>query len=327
MLRFALLGVFIYGASPVLAQPQLANQRDFRTIGGEESGQVAFTTDSKQFYFVFPFHRMSIRDVRSGDVVRQIGEPVDAYPWDLALSPDGKSLALIAGGTTGGEVRLLDRESGDLLQILRGHQKIVRSVAFSADSQTVITCGDDRTLRWWDATSGENTATEPTGGTSFAFDMASGLVAVPTSPTGGSGVVEIWNVASRAEQRTVATAHTGYAIAIAPGGTLVATLAGPRANPVIQVHDTQSGVLVTTLEDAYQDGTDRLAFSPDGNLLAEAETNGGVVLWDAATGKRLSRERGGITGDLLFSPDGQWLAQVYGISDSSSGVMLWEVMQ
>jgi WD40 repeat protein len=64
----------------------------------------------------------------------------------VATSPDG---ALIAGGTQGGTVVLLDAKTGTLLKALRGHAGPVLDVGFSADGRTLASGSADGTVRVW----------------------------------------------------------------------------------------------------------------------------------------------------------------------------------
>ena len=70
----------------------------------------------------------------------------------LALSPDGK---LIAAAGIRGSVAVIDRASRKLERTLVGPGLPVWSVAFFPDNRTLLTGGTDRTIRRWDAVSGE----------------------------------------------------------------------------------------------------------------------------------------------------------------------------
>jgi cytochrome c len=70
----------------------------------------------------------------------------------LALSPDGK---LVAAAGVRGSVAVIDRKARKLEHTLVGPGLPVWSVAFFPDSRTLLTGGTDRTIRRWDAVSGE----------------------------------------------------------------------------------------------------------------------------------------------------------------------------
>ena len=95
--------------------------------------------------------------------------------------------------------------------------------------------------------------------------------------------------------------------------------------------DQASSAMVTLLTEQQQDGTlpitdvNGVAFSPDGKLLATADSDGTVRLWNPATGQAISAalrvDPGSLNGvnGVAFSPDGKLLAT----ADSDGTVSLW----
>lgn len=69
-----------------------------------------------------------------------------------------------------------------------------------------------------------------------------------------------------------------------------------------------------------------LVYSPDGKVLAAGASPGGIILWDAQTGKVLRRIEGDHVGDFLaFAPDGKTLATTRNWQQRRAGVVyLWE---
>jgi cytochrome c len=70
----------------------------------------------------------------------------------LAISRDGASIA--AAGITGA-VALIDRNSRSVIRTLAGRGVPVWALAFLPDGRTLLTAGGDRTIRRWDAETGE----------------------------------------------------------------------------------------------------------------------------------------------------------------------------
>ena len=321
MLRLACVCFPLLAAIPVFAQ-QLSKELDVPEKS-EEYGSIAFSPNGARFYAAGTGEVIKVRDTSTGELLTQIKEQEHCYTWALAMSPDGKTLAASHGfsGNEVGIVRLFDAETGALKVALRGHKRVVRSIAFSADNKTVATCGDDHTLRWWNAAAGVETAMRTTNGVLFEFDVKSGLIAVPAGKSG----IELWDTSTMTQKQVSCGDLNVYRVSISPGGHYIATNGPSYKNSLISVWDTGSGKLVTSFGAGHNDSVSRLAFSPGGKVLASSNLNGRVTLWDFASGEELDHARGGVTSGLQFSPDGKKLAQVYGGSDSSSGVKLWEI--
>lgn len=147
---------------------------------------LAFTPDGKQIVTA----RDSIRvwNVADGEQIAEFKEPEGIFVGDIAVSPDGKTVAvacfdtnvelwdlttkklkqkledhreavaavayspdgkILASGSWGFEVVLWDAESGERLRVLTGHAQSVNDVAFSADGTQLATGADDGLTRIW----------------------------------------------------------------------------------------------------------------------------------------------------------------------------------
>lgn len=279
MLRLSYVFLLSLAALPVDAQ-KLSSEQNIPERS-EEYGSIAFSNDGARFYVAGDGQAIKVRDATTGELLTRFDEQERCYTWALVMSPDGKTLAASHGysGNEQGLVRLFDAETGELKIVLRGHERVVRSIAFSADSNTVVTCGDDHTLRWWTASTGKEVAKHPTSGVLFQCDVPSGLIAVPSVKSG----VEIWDLSKRRQERTICGQSKVYQLSISPGGRLVATSGPSYQDSTIQIWDAVSGEIRESFGAGHNDHVSRLAFSPNGKLLATSNLNGRVTLWDAAT--------------------------------------------
>ncbi len=81
-------------------------------------------------------------------ILGQLG-PGHGKIFAIALSPDGKLLA--SGGYFMPEdvIRIHDFQSGELLQILKGHENVVYDLGFSPDGRWLASGSYDKTVRLW----------------------------------------------------------------------------------------------------------------------------------------------------------------------------------
>ncbi|MFQ5937796.1 MAG: protein kinase [Acidiferrobacterales bacterium] len=135
----------------------------------------------------------------------------------------------------------------------------------------------------------------------------------------GDGVVRLWNVESGTLQHTVPVgAGSGAALAASPDGRWLAMVRGN----VIALWDSKENEPAGELV-GHEGTIRRMAFSPDGRILASVGVDRSVILWNLSA-KQVLQRLGGYEHDVLtvaFAPNGRRIAT----SDASGQITYWEV--
>lgn len=296
-----------------------------RTLEGH-TGTVrpAFAPDGKTVATGSDDQTIKLWDTVTGKELRSLPGHVRGV-WRVAFSPDGKVLAAVADK----RVFLWNPATGEKIREFEAHADTIRAVAFSPDGKALATGGTDETVHLWDAATGAAKWTmkidrrgelwEGVWSLAFAPD-GKALAAGSGNGIGGDGHVRVVDPASGAVRQTF-DAPGGkqvWAVAFSPDGKYLAN--GTTLSGQVTVRDTDTWKVVAEWTGG---GMMRaLAYSPDGKVLATA-IDRDIVLWEAATGKRL-RVLSGHTNFIMhvaFSPDGNLL--VSGGSDRTA--RLWKL--
>ena len=290
-----------------------------------EINAIAVSGDGRTLYTVATDARLAIWDLagdrrldRRFDAGPPLVNPDDQYPKGMALSPDGRTLAV---AQIDGTVQFVDTRTFERRRRLQAVRGAATAVDFSPDGRRLAVLSERGQVTLWDART-LRPAGELRGLQGFSQAIAfspdgSLLAGADLNPDVNSGVL-VWNIRRR-ELIAPRFRATAASLAFSPDGRLLA--ASGQEGPT-QVRDARSGKLVASLE--TEDFARSVAFSPDGSLLAVGHYGGSARLWSTRTWKPIGRRMDGHRARLTavrFSPDGRTLA-----SASADGtVLLWDV--
>ena len=218
----------------------------------------------------------------------------------MALTTDWSALAAPTKVNT---IHLMNINDQSVLTF-EGHTHTVNAVAISPDGKTLVSCSEDRTVRFWDIQTGTQKKQVDFLGNALAFSLDNKLLAIKS----WYGQVLLLN--EETGESASLTGGLGYAwsqsdIAFSADSTMVA--AG-RDNLVF-VWDAVNQVNINTLA-GHADEIYGIAFSPDNKTLASSSFDGSILLWNLETGSQIAllKANNSAVRTMAFSPSGQLLA-------------------
>ena len=256
-------------------------------------------------------------DVKSGQVSLTLyGHrlEVSSMTWSsdgkLLASGDGVDLNSFQRKPVAGEVKVWSTSSGRLLTTLRGHTDRISGVAFTPDSQRIISSSYDSTLKIWDARNGELLRT---------ISGKLPIISIVLSTDGSTVVSASAMVELESDPFLRMEPFEGKVL---PESEEQEEQLRPES-PVLW--DVKTGKQLLKLE-ASDHSVDAIAFSPDGARIIGVGTeeqeidqapqsdshswSGAGTVWDGKTGKKILRFGGTVRamGSVACSPDGKWIA-------------------
>ncbi|MDM8520917.1 WD40 repeat domain-containing protein [Anaerolineales bacterium HSG6] len=153
----------------------------------------------------------------------ELDQTYDHYPNsvnDAQFSPNGITLASVAGNTLG----LWQLSDDTLIGNANGHLGTVKQVLFSSDGETMITSGDDRTVRLWQASDGTALKSLEMGYVPYTIALLptdNNIIAI----NNGSNV-DFWNLENEEQLYTLRTFtnSSNYSMVFRPDGQILATI-------------------------------------------------------------------------------------------------------
>jgi WD40 repeat protein len=257
---------------------------------------------------------------------------------NIRFSPDGKLLSVESGSSA----QVIDLARQEIVATIRGFESSISDVVIAPDNQNIVF--KEGSMQMGDAVGLWNTATgkvehyfDPSNPDTNHWDSAPAIS--PDSRLVAAGIdnqVYIWELAS-GKKRFILNGHNQdiNSVGFSPDGKL---LASDDQDGIVRLWDVKTGKFIKIIS-----GTDgevyAVEFSPDGSQL-NIESNS-TYHWDLETGKLSGPdpESGapdpfafqmhlqgysqnwlpGISGELVFSPDGNSLAS------GSEPVLIWDM--
>jgi WD40 repeat protein len=330
--------------NPVTGQPARTIQAG---TGPNDGGtEVAFNPDDMLLATAGLDGRVRLWDPATGQPVRTLlatGPNVGVA--GVAFSPDG---TLLAAADYDGRIRLWDPVAGHPARTILADTRPnggLYGVAFSPDGKLLATADGDGTVRLWNPVTGRAVRTLQPGTRIGADGVAFSPDGKLLASADGDGRVRLWNPVTGQPIRTLQakTVPTGGArgVAFSPDGKLLASADG---DGTVRLWNPVTGQVVRTIQaTGAGSGTNKLnsnplsqlnvipvygvAFSTDGKLMASADGDGTVRLWNPVTGESVSTPQATATGpsvsvySVAFSTDGKLLAS----ADGDGTVRLWDL--
>jgi WD40 repeat protein/serine/threonine protein kinase len=299
------------------------------------SDNAAFSPDGKSILTSAGGNNIVLLDIQTGKKIHQFlapGNKMDfwGYAGPVAFASNGKYAASAdrnaESNNTGGypAVHVWNVQTGQELQILVGHVNTVYSLAFSPDSQYLVTGSADDTARIWNVQTGQEVRR--------LVGHTSAINAVAYAPDGRSVLtgsndqtVRLWDAQTGTEIRKF-IGHSAFVagVAFAPDGRTVLTGSGDRT---ARLWDVSSGQELLRL--GHPDMTRSVTFSPDGNFVVTDCDDGNIRLWDLEA----IRASGALIptfaidnhfqsfSDGGFSPDGKYVV----LGGTEDLVRVWDI--
>lgn len=201
---------------------------------------------------------------------------------------------------------------------LKGHKGAIRDVAFRPDTLQLATAGDDRTVRIWDAQSGQ-CLTILQNHTDDVRCLTYNRQGTLLASGDEDGVIHLWRIDKWGHyqlRQTIQANHHGLrSMAFSPDGQ---TLAAGTHDRTLRLWDIETGACLQAANLTIS--ASAVGFDPKGARLVTGQADGIIQIWDFSdrtlgTPTQIFRHAQAVVNAVAFSPSGELL--VSGATDAT----------
>lgn len=189
-----------------------------------------------------------------------------------------------------------------------GHSSTATSVVFSPDGTIVASASEDKTIRLWNAETGE-CMHKLKGHRDWVLSVTFSSDGKFMASASMDKTIRLWNTQTGNLEHSF-VGHSGSVDSVA-FSLKNDILASASADKTVRLWDVQTGNPQKTMK-GHSANVWSVAFSPDSAIVASGSRDGTIRFWDVKTGTQtqtLEGHEGGV-GFVTFSPNGATIASV-----------------
>jgi WD40 repeat protein len=256
---------------------------------------VAITPDSKRAISSSWDKTCILWDLKTGQPI-QVLKGHNEIVHTVAITPDGTKAISGSGrpsmseSTSSAENNCIvwDLNTGQSVNLLKGHKREVVAVALTPDGKSAISCSKDKTCIVWDLLTGQQVNT-----LKGHDSCVTSIDIIPDGTLAISGSMDntciIWDINSgQIIKKLTGHSRPVTTVAITPDGSVA--ISGSEDKTCI-FWDIKTGVPLFILN-GHTDYVSSVAITPDGKRAISGSTDSNCIIWDLNSGQEINRLRG-----------------------------------
>ncbi|MBE9032372.1 TIR domain-containing protein, partial [filamentous cyanobacterium LEGE 11480] len=209
--------------------------------------------------------------------------------------------------TTATDALLLSLQTSQERNQLKGHSNSVFSVAFSPDGKRIVSGSWDKTLRLWDAQTGQPIGQPLKGHSNYVWSVAFSPDGKRIVSGSWDNTLRLWDAQTGQPIGQPLKGHSNavWSVAFSPDGKRIVSGSWDQTP---RLWDAQTGQPIGQPLKGHLNAVLSVAFSPDGKRIVSGSWDQTLRLWDAQTGQPIGQPLKGHSNavwSVAFSPDGK----------------------